>query len=106
MPAPTTIEEILKDLRAGCPCERHSYCPSGVLLRNFSPRVIEQHKCIEIFKWIESRAQKREVGWDEAYMLWADRGYAKTFAEIYMDGMKHKELFERTTGIKLEENRS
>jgi hypothetical protein len=97
-----TIEEILNDLRGGCACERNSYCPSSVLLRNFSPRIIEQHKCIEVFKWIESGKQRREIGWEEAYSLWAERDYAKKFAEIYADGMKHKELFERTTGIKLE----
>lgn len=87
-------KEILKDLRSDCSCENFGYCPLEVLLETQSDRTLEQHKCIEMFKFLESRKDEQDIGWHESYTRWCREGYAKAFAEVYNEGMKHKELYQ------------
>lgn len=87
-------KEVLKDLREECECQNVKYCPLEVLLECHSERTLEQHKCIEIFKFLRSREEDRDLGWQESYVRWCREGYAEAFAEVYQDGMKHKELYQ------------
>ena len=80
-------------MREGCKCEGIDYCPLEVFIKSNDPRLLEQHKCVEIFKWEESERAKRKIDWDEAYRLWKDRGYATRFAEVYKEGMHPREIY-------------
>jgi flagellar biosynthesis/type III secretory pathway protein FliH len=89
-------KEILRDLRSECPCENLDYCPLEAIVETTqgNDRFLEQHKCIEIFKFLESRKDGKDIGWNESYARWCREGYAKAFAEVYQEGMKHKELYQ------------
>lgn len=90
--------DIFKDLRSECSCENVEYCPLEVLLESQSERTLEQHKLIEKFKYEKSREKGNDIGWAESYMRWCKEGYAKAFAEVYQDGMKYKELYNKVWG--------
>lgn len=87
--------EVMKDMRSDCPCEDIQYCPLEALLRTMPTRTLEQHKLVEKYKYILSEDCGRDVGWDFAYMMWADNGYASRFGQIYKDGMLHDELWQK-----------
>ena len=86
-------KEIFKDIRSHCSCSDIEYCPLQQLLSSMSDRLAEQHKCVEIFKWDESQKRENEISWKESYLLWADKGYAKIFADVYKDGMLSEEIY-------------
>lgn len=91
-------KEVIEDMREGCECERAKYCPLEILIiaNRDNDRLFEQHKCIEKFKYEENQKIKdREMSWDEAYQLWVERGYAKTFAEVYSPTLKNKTMYNR-----------
>jgi hypothetical protein len=94
--------EVLNEMREECECQG-KYCPLEFLVmliltdpRLDAQRILEQHKCVEKFKYEESEKVRRDIGWEEAYKLWADRGYAARFDKIYKEGMHHpKEIYDK-----------
>lgn len=46
-------------------------------------RFLKQLKCIEILKLVESEKAKRDIGWEKAWLIWAEKGFAKRFADLY-----------------------
>ena len=93
-------EKILKDLRAGCGCQE-GYCPVWFVLRLINPKVlnvrlVEQEKCIEIFKYEESNKVRHDINQDDedaAVKLWYKTGLAKRFGDVYQDGMSASEIY-------------
>lgn len=77
-------QELLEDLCCEY-CEPKRYC----ILKEFlvslhpSPRVLLQLKCIDKFKFEESKNEEKDIGWTEAFKRWIDKGHAKNFAELY-----------------------
>ncbi len=47
------------------------------------PRTLCQLKCMEKMKWIWSKEENQDIGWDVAGYYWVERGYAKTFSKVY-----------------------
>ena len=88
---------LLKDMRSGCGCQDFEYCPLEAIIHG-NPRIFEQHKLVEKFKFLRSELLGREVEWGEAYFLWVEEGYAKKFSEVYKEEYNHKELEERIKG--------
>jgi len=67
-------------------CSKDNYCLLKDLCSLSSlidERFVVQMKCIEIFKYEESKHQDRNIEWNEATMMWAEQGYAEHFANIY-----------------------
>ena len=64
-----------------------------------SERTLTQMACIEIFKYEESVAQKRELDWGEATKLWVSQGHAETFAELYKEDITPRKLYKQVTKI-------
>ena len=89
------MNEIIQDIRKNCPCENIGYCPLEGIIKNHSSRFLEQYKCIEAFKYNESKKIGRDIGKKEAYMLWVEKGYALAFADVYQEGMKHEEIYQK-----------
>lgn len=89
------VKKILDDMREGCECKNIGYCPLEVFLKSIDPRFLEQHKCVEIFKYEESEKAGKDIGLDKAYKLWVERGYAKKFAAVYKEGMRPREIYDK-----------
>lgn len=64
-----------------------------VLRTGFPDFLLEQFKCIEIYKWELNKDSKIEIGWDEAIRSWNQKGFAEKFRRAYKDGMKHSQLY-------------
>jgi len=56
-------------------------------------RFLEQYKCIEKFKYEESERRKENIEWEGALKLWADKGYAAKFHNIYRKDMHFEEIY-------------
>jgi len=75
------------------------YC----LLKEFAKHIGHSHKtfaqmaCIEIFKYEESAARNDDIGWDEAMILWVQRGHAKQFAEVYNSDISPRQIYKQIT---------
>ena len=54
-----------------------------ILQTDFTDKTLTQLKCLEFFKYVESRYQSRDIGWNDAFKLWVERGHAIAFTEIY-----------------------
>jgi hypothetical protein len=98
--------EIIEDIVDECTrkdCKlRDIALKDGVSDRNY-----EQIKCIEIFKWGEHIYNNDDHGWGKAGMLWAEKGLAEIFAEVYQPGMKHREIYHKVMNKyrEMQENR-
>lgn len=60
-------------------------------------RFLKQLKCIEILKLVESEKAKRDIGWEGAWLVWAEKGFAKRFADIYNADKEAVQLFYEVT---------
>jgi len=85
------IEEVVKPY---CKCD---WC----LLKEISackysdPRFFIQLKAIEHFKYEESERQGRDIGWEEAHMLWVEQGFAKEFADFYDEELTAEDIYDK-----------
>jgi hypothetical protein len=59
----------------------------------YSDRLVLQTACVNKFKFEESKRQGKDIGWSGAWSLWAERGYALKFAELYSDGIHLKTIY-------------
>jgi len=91
--------EVLEDI-CGDDCSPNKEC----ILKEFlvsahpSPRLLLQLKCVHKFKRAEAKRQKRNLSWNEAHMLWIERGFAEKFAEAYEEGIKLTEIYKAIIG--------
>lgn len=83
--------KLIQDIRGECECEQCEYCPLEVLIHT-EPRILEQHKMVEKYKFIISQRENKEVTWDDAYISWVNSGMAKRFSDIYNPELNHNEL--------------
>lgn len=94
-------KEILEDLAKDCPCEdRTKWCFLRELVAHtgFSDRNVEQLRLIYDYKFMKSKEEARDIGNERAFKEFIAL-YAVKFAEVYQEGMKHNELFERVFGV-------
>jgi hypothetical protein len=66
----------------------------------YSDRLLFQIKCVEKFKFEESARQSKDIGWQRAWELWAERGYARRFGEVYNDEATFKDLYKEIITFK------
>lgn len=89
----TVIEDIVSDECDGRFCIlKEIVAHSG--LREY---ILEQYKCLEIYKWEESKREGKDIGWDETINRWVNEGYAARYSNVYQEGLSFKELYRRTT---------
>ena len=84
--------KVLKEMREDCECERTKYCPLEILLMSMGDRLLEQHKCVEIYRWNRGK-EGATLSWDDAYQEWCSRGYAKLFADYYNEDRTAKQVY-------------
>ena len=86
-------KEILEDLVKDCPCESSRWCflKDLLLTSGFSDRQAEQVRLIYDYRYMQSKEEGKDIGRERALKEFIEK-YAKKFADVYQDGMKHKEL--------------
>jgi hypothetical protein len=89
-------KRVVKELREDCECVGSKYCPLEILIKSMGERFLEQHKCVEKYKYELGVRLKKEIDWDEAYTSWVNSGYAKQFAKVYTDKKTFRELYKET----------
>ena len=81
-------------------------CPKtkGCILKEFlvsshaSPRMLVQLKCVERYKRRlakELNVKPKNITWNKALDKWAERGYAKTFAIVYEEGLQYRTIYNK-----------
>lgn len=86
--------ELTEDICAGC-CPPGQYCTlKEILIRSpRDTRTMVQIKCIEKLKYERSKANGRDIGWNEAHEIWIQEGYAQEFAQLYRHGIRIEKLY-------------
>ena len=96
--------EICKEIAGECDCHG-GYCFFKHMVEHQHPqiRTLVQCKILEKQKWIWSQEQHDDIGWNGAWMKWAEEGYAKTFADLYNEddsiSTLHKKILARMSQI-------
>jgi hypothetical protein len=86
--------EMLDDLCSEY-CDEGHYC----ILKEFlvsshpSPRLLMQIKCVDKFKYERGVQEEREIGWTEAFEIWAEEGLATKFSAIYDETLKFRQVY-------------
>jgi DNA-binding transcriptional regulator/RsmH inhibitor MraZ len=63
----------------------------------YNSRLLVQTKLIEKAKFEESERQKQDIGWQRAWEIWVEKGYAKKFAEVWDENKSFKQIYKETT---------
>ena len=84
--------KVLNELREDCECQRCKYCPLEVLVKSMGDRLLEQHKCVEIYKWNKGK-EGYKLDWNEAYSSWVEEGFAALFAKYYREDRNAKQIY-------------
>ena len=90
---------VLRELREDCDCQNCKYCPLEVLVKSMGDRLLEQHKLVEKFKEEESKRIREDIGWNSAYLIWSERGYAKRFADVYNEEKTFRQMYKEINPI-------
>ncbi|MCK9595681.1 hypothetical protein M0R19_00660 [Candidatus Pacearchaeota archaeon] len=102
-------KEILDDILKDSPCMKNGFCDDKeghwcilreIILNFQSDEMAEQLKLMYDYKYMRSKKEGYDIGTQQAFHEFMDRGHAKKFHEIYQDGMKNDELFEGVFGFK------
>ena len=83
------IEELVD---GDCKCR---YCFLKIFIESIHPDpcILVQLKCIEKFKWEESEREGFDIGWNEAAIRWAEKGYAKEFRKKYEENKRVSTIY-------------
>ncbi|MFA5311723.1 MAG: hypothetical protein WC375_00225 [Methanomassiliicoccales archaeon] len=79
-----------------------TYCIlKQILLHTHHPdaRIMIQIKCVDKFKYEESEKAKKDIGWEDAFNRWVDKGYASAFAEAYNEDLSVAKVYKATVDI-------
>lgn len=91
-----TRKKVVTDLREDCDCSKCDYCPLEAVILSMETeifdRFLEQHKCVELYKWNQGRVGK-DLNWNDAYLSWAKEGYAELFAKHYDEDRSAKQIY-------------
>jgi hypothetical protein len=77
------------------------YCPSGrycifkefLLASHPSRRLLVQLKSCDKAKFLWSKEEDKDIGWDKTLEKWVKEGYAEFFGDVYSDDLSPKEVF-------------
>ena len=86
------VNELVDD---HCSC---NYCFLKTFIECLRPEpfVLVQLKCIEMFKWEQSKLEGSDIGWNEAGMRWANNGYASAFRYVFDEDLSIREVYNLT----------
>lgn len=83
------LESICNEECKGQYCFLQEY----ILQSGIEDRIVEQIACIHKLKYIQSVVEKKDIGWNRAFELWVDMGYAERFAKVYDPNKTHQQIY-------------
>ena len=93
-------KESYKNLLSELTCDHchEDYCFLKKFMESLhpEPRVLIQLKCIEKLKWERSKLEDRDIGWNEAGLLWALEGWAKQFEKVFDETLSIAMIYKKT----------
>jgi len=96
-------KEILEDLTKDCPCTKkgcvEEWCFFRDYLSEMPDKSLEQIRLIYDYKFMQSEKEGQDIGKKRATQEFINL-YGKKFSDIYQEGMKNGELFEKVFGFK------
>ncbi|OGJ12833.1 hypothetical protein A3K82_00770 [Candidatus Pacearchaeota archaeon RBG_19FT_COMBO_34_9] len=97
--------EILEDLLKDSPCTKNGLCNQGcfareIMLSRIDDRTGEQLRLMYAYKYEQSDKEGKDIGKERAFLEFT-KLYASKFGEIYKEGMKYEDLYEKVFGKKL-----
>ncbi len=103
-------KEVIMDLLGDSPCTKNGWSDDSeghwcfirrlISSSGLNSREAYQLRLIYDYKLMKSREEGRDIGEQRAETEFI-KGYAPKFAEVYRDGMRRYELFEKVFGVKL-----
>jgi hypothetical protein len=89
----TVLDEICEDY-----CTSGKYCILKELLVAQHParRLLVQIKCVDKFKFEQSRDTGTDIGWKSAMQVWVADGYAAAFDTVYGEDIRFRDIYRRT----------
>jgi len=79
--------KLLDEITCDQPCHKgDNYCILKEMMKHdvkYNNRLVMQSACVNKFKYEESKRQQKDIGWNIAYNLWVEKGYAKAFGDLY-----------------------
>lgn len=91
------LKKILSEICEDSSCHYNGeYCILKELIEAMGTdqRILIQLKCVEKFKYEQSEIEKKDIGWQKAWMLWAEK-YASDFAKHYDPELTFKEIYKK-----------
>jgi hypothetical protein len=89
-------KKILEDICSDECDGRYCILKEFIIHGGFADRQLEQIKCVEKYKYEESKKEGKDIGWNEAFQRWVDKGYAKRYAQIYSEDKTFRQLYKET----------
>jgi hypothetical protein len=94
----TQFKKFLYGICKDCDCHKHNGSPYCTLIEflcshSADPKLLMQLKCVEKLKWCEHK----DLSWNDAFLLWIEKGYAKKFSETYDEDLTADEIFKKIT---------
>lgn len=91
--------DVLEEICDSCP-RKEEYCLLKEMIAHsgINDKTAIQFKLVEKFKYEESERQQRNIGWQDAWKLWVERGYAKQFTTSYHWSKPYKRLYREIMG--------
>jgi hypothetical protein len=64
-----------------------------------SPRLLLQLKAMDKFKYEVSKRLDKDLGWTIIMGMWVEYGWAKKFADCYVEGIKFNVLYKKIRSL-------
>jgi len=91
------FRKILSEICEDSSCHYNGdYCILKELIEAIGtdPRILIQLKCVEKFKYEQSEINKKDIGWQAAWILWSEK-HAENFAKYYDPELTYKEIYKK-----------
>ena len=91
------FKEVCEEIAETCDC-KGGYCFFRNLVTHQHPslRMLIQLECIEKFKWILSEREGKDVGEQNAAMIWSTSELASAFSQAYSEEKTVRQIFKDT----------
>lgn len=86
------LDQICEDY---CAPGKHCILKQMVLSNHTLPRLLNQLKCLERYKYDINKDKKEEISWNDAGISWVESGCAKAFAEEYDEDVRFDVIYKR-----------
>jgi hypothetical protein len=95
-------EFVLAKICENQPCVHgEGYCILKEMILHdskYSTRLLTQIDCVNRLKYEESAKAGNDIGFTQAWLLWAERGHAAKFAQFFTEDIAPADLYRKIMG--------